>query len=172
MSKNVDKRPAAFRTVIILVIVFVVASIAAIRYSSGRSGSGADSKAVAALAECVSQKGAKMYGTYWCPHCQKQKKLFGSAFSKIDYIECSPPENPREQTQPCKDAGILSYPTWVFADGSRISGEVGFKDLADKTGCPFGETAVNPAPGTGIQQPEPQPLQVDPNQAPGEQAPK
>ncbi len=172
MSKHEDKRPAAFRTVIILVIVFVVAGIAAIRYANRQPDSGVDAKTVAALAECLTQKGVKMYGTYWCPHCQAQKKLFGDSFSKIDYVECSPPNNPREQTQPCKDAGIISYPTWVFPDGGRVSGEVSFKDLADKSGCPFSRTTVAPAPGVTIEQTGQPPLEVNPNQAPGEQAPK
>jgi hypothetical protein len=40
------------------------------------------------FADCLTESGAKMYGTDWCPHCKNQKKLFGSSFDKVDYINC------------------------------------------------------------------------------------
>ena len=30
-----------------------------------------------AFAKCLASKQAKMYGLYWCPHCQEQKEKFG-----------------------------------------------------------------------------------------------
>ena len=30
-----------------------------------------------ALTQHLKQVGAKMYGAFWCPHCQEQKQLFG-----------------------------------------------------------------------------------------------
>jgi len=32
------------------------------------------------FAECLNQKGAVMYGAYWCGHCKDQKKMFGNSF--------------------------------------------------------------------------------------------
>jgi len=87
------------------------------------------------FAQCLTEKGVKFYGAWWCPHCQNQKKLFGSSFRLINSIECAPPGNTRDQLQVCKDAGIQGYPTWVFADGSRQSGEMTFEALAEKTSC-------------------------------------
>jgi hypothetical protein len=86
------------------------------------------------FAECLTEKGAKMYGTWWCGHCRQQKELFGAAFSKINYIECSP-EGSQEMLQECRDAGIEGYPTWKFEDGSHLGGARSFEDLAEKTGC-------------------------------------
>jgi hypothetical protein len=126
-----DKRAVIFRTVVILVIVGVVGVIGWMRYQERQQG---PDKRVD-LAQCLTDKGAKMYGAYWCPHCQQQKKLFGKAFSKVTYVECAIPGNPREQTPACKDANISGYPTWVFADGSRTNGEQSLADLAVKTGC-------------------------------------
>jgi hypothetical protein len=136
LRARVDKRAGILRTIILLVIIFIVGSIAVVRLSEGDSGK-PDDPAAAALAECLTQKGAKMYGAYWCTHCINQKKAFGSAVSKIGYVECSVQGSPREQTQPCKDAGVTSYPTWIFADGSRLSGELSFSQLAEKAGCPY-----------------------------------
>src|SRR3989344_5252951 len=41
-----------------------------------------------ALAKCMTAKGATMYGTNWCPHCQDQKRLFGASFKYINFVDC------------------------------------------------------------------------------------
>lgn len=86
------------------------------------------------FAQCLKDKGATFYGAFWCPHCQNTKKMFGTAAAKLPYVECSTPDA-QNQTQVCKDAKIESYPTWVFADSSRLNGEQTLKQLADKSGC-------------------------------------
>jgi hypothetical protein len=89
------------------------------------------------FAGCLTGKGAKMYGAYWCPHCQNQKAMFGDDWKNINYIECSLP-NRQGQTEECREAAIMGYPTWEFADGSRIEGEATFQQLGEKTGCVWG----------------------------------
>jgi glutaredoxin len=86
------------------------------------------------FATCLKNSGAKFYGAFWCPHCQDQKKLFGTAKESLPYIECSNPDA-KSQTQICKDNGIESYPTWIFADGTKLSGSQTLQTLADKTQC-------------------------------------
>ncbi len=86
------------------------------------------------FAVCLKEKGATFYGAFWCPHCQAQKKLFGSAANDLNYIECSTPDG-NAQTEICKDKKIESYPTWEFADLSRVQGEMSLSDLASKTSC-------------------------------------
>jgi thiol-disulfide isomerase/thioredoxin len=39
------------------------------------------------------------------------------------------------QTEMCEENGVKGYPTWVFKDGSRLTGEVKFETLAEKTQC-------------------------------------
>lgn len=89
------------------------------------------------LATCLTQKGVKMYGAYWCVHCQAQKKAFGTSFAKINYIECSLPGG-TGQTEACIQAKIESYPTWEFGDGERITGEIKLDQLAVKAECNSG----------------------------------
>jgi hypothetical protein len=89
------------------------------------------------LAQCLTDKGAKMYGAYWCPHCSAQKKLFGRGFKMATYVECGVPGNQRAQSQVCKDAGVNNYPTWEFADGTRVTGEQDLSVLAEKSGCTY-----------------------------------
>ena len=90
-----------------------------------------------AFAQCLTEKGVKMYGASWCSHCQNQKALFGEAWRDVTYIECALPTG-RGQTAACQAAGIQAYPTWEFPDGSRQTGELTFKQLGEKSGCPVG----------------------------------
>ena len=86
------------------------------------------------FATCLKDKGATFYGAFWCPHCQAQKKLFGSSAKLLPYVECSTADG-AGQMQICKDNDVSGYPTWVFADGSRLGGEVTLEKLAEKTTC-------------------------------------
>lgn len=95
-----------------------------------------DNPAVLDLAKCLTQKGVKMYGAYWCPHCKEQKRLFGSAFKDINYVECADASNPRLQLEICKTAGIEGYPTWDF-NGEKIAHGIDLPELAQRSGCEF-----------------------------------
>lgn len=86
------------------------------------------------LAKCLAAKNVKMYGAYWCSHCQAQKKAFGSSWQYVKYIECSLPGG-KGQTQECDKAGIEGYPTWEFGNGERLSGEISLEQLGEKGGC-------------------------------------
>ncbi len=94
------------------------------------AGAGGDYKD---FASCLSDRGAVMYGAFWCPHCSDQKVMFGADFKHINYVECS--NSDRSQTAECTAAGIQSYPTWRFADGSERGGVLSFAQLAQITGC-------------------------------------
>ncbi len=129
-----DRRTVRFRTVIIFAIIAVLAVFAYFKIAD-REPAAPDQRG--ALAQCLTDKGVKMYGAYWCPHCQAQKKEFGAAFSKVTYVECAIPGDPRSQTQECKDANIQGYPTWVFPGDVRKSGEITLVSLAETAGCPY-----------------------------------
>ncbi len=96
--------------------------------------SAADSGKYDSFTQCLTDKDVKMYGAFWCPRCQDQKKIFGSSVNKLNYIECSLPDR-SAQTEICIAAGIQSYPTWEFADGSRAQGELTFEELSLRSGC-------------------------------------
>jgi hypothetical protein len=86
------------------------------------------------FAQCLSAKGTKMYGAWWCPHCADQKEMFGYAFQYLRYVECSDPGQ-RGMNETCKQAGIKNFPTWQFPDGKREEGVHPLGTLAQKTGC-------------------------------------
>jgi glutaredoxin len=85
------------------------------------------------LAIHLGQSGAKMYGAYWCPHCQQQKAYFGPSANHLPYIECSPGGQGSPTAEVCRTEGIKSYPTWVI-NGKHIEEVMTLKQLADATG--------------------------------------
>ena len=89
------------------------------------------------FATCIADSGATFYGTFWCPFCNKQKQSFGKSAKNLPYVECSNPD--QTQTEICIEKEITGYPTWEFADGTRLSGLQDFATLAEKTSCPLPE---------------------------------
>ncbi|MCM2325720.1 MAG: thioredoxin domain-containing protein [Candidatus Woesearchaeota archaeon] len=89
------------------------------------------------FAQCLVDSGAVMYGAWWCPHCQEQKKEFGQSWRILKnnggYVECSTAD--KQQTEFCSQQKIEGYPTWRFRNETELSGKVSFQSLAVKTGC-------------------------------------
>lgn len=83
------------------------------------------------FAQCLSEKNLTMYGAEWCPHCQREKALFGTSFKYVKYVEC--PDN----AQLCIDKGITGYPTWIDSSGTKHEGEQGLEGLSKISGCPL-----------------------------------
>lgn len=88
----------------------------------------------AELAQCLSDKGVKMYGAFWCPHCANQKDMFGDDFRYIDYIECDE-RGENGDPEACREAGVQSYPTWTFPGQDPLVGEKSPEELAQKANC-------------------------------------
>ena len=93
------------------------ASNAAIQASSSRQK---------ALARHLKQKGAVVYGAWWCPHCNHQKELFGlEALELLPYVECDKDAAGRKQ---CEQAQVKGYPTWDL-NGERRLGVLSLEEL-------------------------------------------
>jgi hypothetical protein len=86
-----------------------------------------------AFAKCLAARQVKMYGLYWCTHCEEQKEMFGSAFQYVPYIECGTKGSRAEQPS-CKQDGVKNFPTWQFAT-ERYEGVLRLESLSEKTGC-------------------------------------
>lgn len=93
------------------------------------------SKKNAEFAQCLGDEGVIMYGADWCAACGEQKRIFRGHFDKIEYVECSLPGG--QQTPQCIDAGIQSYPTWVFPDGERSVGVLSLRQLSQYSTCEY-----------------------------------
>ncbi len=88
-----------------------------------------------ALAEHLTESGAKLYTAYWCPHCHDQKELFGrQASEKLTVIECAP-DGLNSQRELCEAKKIEGYPTWEI-QGQLDSGVKPLAKLAEASGYP------------------------------------
>jgi hypothetical protein len=120
-----------FFSIIGLLVLGTIATVL-LRFNSAPSGPGKYDT----FATCLKDKGAIFYGAFWCTHCQAEKKLFGTSAKLLPYVECSTADG-QGQLQICKDKQITGYPTWIFADGTQLNGEIPLQQLADKTSCPL-----------------------------------
>ncbi|OGI68684.1 hypothetical protein A2738_00015 [Candidatus Nomurabacteria bacterium RIFCSPHIGHO2_01_FULL_42_15] len=131
LLNGMDKNVKIFLSVIVLLVLGVIMTV--VIRAGGGGGLVADTK-YDAFATCLKDQGAIFYGAFWCQHCKNQKKLFGSSQRLLPYVECSTLDG-KSQTQACIDKKVESYPTWEFADGSRLNGEIALAQLAEKTSC-------------------------------------
>lgn len=109
---------------VLSVLIYVLSVLSALLLA----GCASETDNAETLAKCLSEKGAVMYGTEWCPHCQNQKKAFGSAFEGVDYVDCD------KYASKCEGAGIQGYPTWVIK-GRSYPGEQPLNRLSSLAGC-------------------------------------
>lgn len=90
------------------------------------------------FANCLADKGVKEYASFACSACSAQKNIFGESFNilkeKDVYVECNP-KGEMSQSQLCLDNNIEGYPTWIFADGTRLTGVTALWELAEYSGC-------------------------------------
>lgn len=92
------------------------------------AGCSNDSRQHDEFAKCLTEKGAVMYGTYWCSHCNAQKRDFGQSFQFISYIDCS------VYKKMCIDNEIDAFPTWT-ANGVKYEGKQKLEKLSELTNC-------------------------------------
>ena len=88
------------------------------------------------FARCLTARGAKMYGAWWCPHCVEQKEEFGASCEYAPYVECGIKGQAHGESQVCKDENIKHFPTWQFPPtGERVERVFTLQELSDRTGC-------------------------------------
>lgn len=87
------------------------------------------------LAKCLTEKGVRLFGTYWCPACQSQKEMFKEVAKYLPYIECALEGNRQELAPICQQAGVTSFPDWRFPDGTQQEGMQTIEQLAELSGC-------------------------------------
>lgn len=135
-KKTLTVRVITFGAILVAIIILMRVVVGATQTSTKYNS----------FAQCLTDKGLKFYGAFWCPHCQAQKREFGGSVKLLPYIECSTPDS-RGQTQVCIDNKIQSYPTWVYPDGTRTTGEQQLSALAEKSGCALPDgSSVTTAP--------------------------
>lgn len=115
-----------------------------------------------ALARAITAKGTKFYGAAWCTFCTQQKDLFADAQHYLPFVEVTNPD--RTLNEVGTAAGINSFPTWVFPDGSRETGVQTLATLAARSGVTVTTSNVPellPIPDQWIYNGSPQWLALD-----------
>jgi hypothetical protein len=86
------------------------------------------------LARQLRKSGAVVYTAYWCPHCARQRELWGQqAWKELSNVECAP-NGFNAQPSLCTAKAVDGYPTTILGNGKRISGEQSLADLAKAVG--------------------------------------
>lgn len=132
VKKEIKKKGKGMLVIGILIVVAIIT----ILFIIGVSGPSYAREDIDVFAQCLTEKGAVMYGAFWCPHCADVKKMFGESFRYVEYVECDP-RGDNEQSLLCIEKGIESYATFEFNDdpSTRLVGEPSFEELAAATGC-------------------------------------
>ncbi len=90
------------------------------------------------LAQCITEKGVNMYGSFRCGVCAKTRAMFGDSFQYINEIECHP-QGENSQTELCLKKGIEGTPTWILEpDEIELKRQLGFlsiEELKEFSGC-------------------------------------
>jgi uncharacterized membrane protein len=90
------------------------------------------------LAQCISDNGVLMYGSFRCGVCAKTRAMFDDSFQYITEIECHP-QGENAQTELCLEKGIEGTPTWIReVDGVELARHHGFlstDELRKFAGC-------------------------------------
>lgn len=82
-----------------------------------------------ALAVHLEDSGARFYGAYWCPACQRQKELFEASARRLPYVECTPNGRNGPRNFACVANDIQDFPTWII-EGRRYPGVIPVNELA------------------------------------------
>jgi thiol-disulfide isomerase/thioredoxin len=135
MAKKETKKSGGKGALVIGIIA--VLAIIVILFVIGGSKTSYNQEDIDAFAKCITDNGGVMYGTFWCPHCAKVKKMFGESFRYINYVECDP-RGENEQSLLCLEKEIKNYATFEFNEDSNswLVGEPTFEELAVASGCP------------------------------------
>lgn len=88
--------------------------------TSSLVGEGEDAPNLVEFAKALQQAGVRFFGADWCPLCTEQKNLFQDGKSYLPFIEMTNPDRTRNATAISEN--VTQYPTWEFANGTRVTG--------------------------------------------------
>ena len=94
------------------------------------------------IAQCLTERGYKIYYADWCPFCVQQKEMFGEAEKYLYGFDCYDPEGEQGNITKCPD--LRGVPAWRDGDGNQlkyngevIDGMIQIRRLVEISGCHF-----------------------------------
>ena len=88
-----------------------------------------------AFAKALADSGAIFYGADWCPFCTDQKELFEDGETYLPFVEVTNPDRTLNEVGIAEN--ITVFPTWEFADGSRLERFQTLEALSAASGIPI-----------------------------------
>ncbi|TXT35173.1 MAG: cyclophilin type peptidyl-prolyl cis-trans isomerase, partial [Planctomycetota bacterium] len=85
-----------------------------------------------AFAQQLNAAGAKLYGAAWNADTTAQMQLFGDGAQFLSFVEST--NTSHQPNQVATDHNITTYPTWIFADNSRLTGVQTLAALSAQSG--------------------------------------
>ena len=85
MSEPAHRPSHNHRVFLVLLTAFLISGF-------GITSGAADTSKMDSFAKCLADQKTTMYGSFLCPHCDDQKKLFDGAFKYVPYVECTIPQ--------------------------------------------------------------------------------
>ncbi|MCC9641513.1 peptidylprolyl isomerase [Rhodopirellula sp. JC740] len=113
------------------------------RGTSDRAAEGEPGQDLVQFAKDLDAAGVTFYGAHWCPACTQQKQLFEDGGDDLPFVEVTLPD--RTQDPQFSSLNISEYPTWIFPDGSRLTGVQSLQTLSTRSGVAI-PTSGNEAP--------------------------
>lgn len=105
-----------------------------------QTGEGEAGNDLVAFAKAIAATNTKFYGGAWCAFCTQQKNLFEDGGKYLPFVDVTNPD--RTPNSLATSNNITTYPTWVFADGSRLEGVQTLATISQKTGIAIGQSAT------------------------------
>lgn len=84
------------------------------------------------FAKDLADAGVVFYGAHWCPACTLQKERFADGKDNLPFVEVTNPDRTLNSIGQAED--IQVFPTWVFPDGSRLTGDTDLETLSTRSG--------------------------------------
>jgi len=118
-KKPRNKKKIMFYSVSSMIVVLIAVAFGFNFVQSQKPG------ALDSFAQCLTDKGAIMYGATFCQYSHAQKGLFGNSVKFLDVRDFS------------KDPNVRVTPTWLI-NGQYYENVQSFDRLATVTGCVIG----------------------------------
>ena len=87
------------------------------------------------FAQALAGSGTQFFGAGWCPECTAQKERFEDGAQFLPFIEVTNPDRSRNQAG--DENNIDVFPTWVFPDKTRLTGNQTLETLSQRSGVPI-----------------------------------
>lgn len=120
-----EAKEKVFYLIIVAVVVALIL-IAVSQLITKTTGYSIKEPEISELAQCLSSKGAVMYGLDTCSHCKDQKAMFGLSFQYIDYKPCE------KDILGCNK--LQGVPAWII-NNQTYYGTQDLEKLKELSGC-------------------------------------